>query len=104
VLEVEALSLEIEHRLKRDRFTHLRSWLSERSDKYVVEMEADGFVATVAVWKNGCCDFDFLDLQSKTALAWHYEFCCAEDAIRCITHDIDYLPSSARQAQGPVRR
>ena len=70
--------------------------------KFVLTIEAKQYAASVSVWENGCCDFDFLDVDTKTDMSWHYEFCCLEDAVRCIAQDINHLPHSARQAAGPV--
>ena len=56
--------------------------------KFVLTIEGDGFVASVCVWENGCCDFDLLKLATKQGLSWHYEFCCLEDALRCVAQDM----------------
>jgi len=103
MLDLKALSREVQLRLKRDRFLRVSHRISDPPGKCGFELEATGFLVVVSVWNNGCCDFGFLDVASKKDLAWHYELCCLEDAVRCIIHDIDHLPLSARQAAGPIR-
>ncbi len=102
MLDLKALCRDIQQRTDSGRFTRMSHRLtSEHVEKYCIQMEADAFVASVCVWGNGDCDFDFMDLKSKKAVFWHYEFCCAEDAARCIARDIEYLPGSARQGWVP---
>jgi hypothetical protein len=101
MIDLEALSNELLRRLtKRPSVTVAQQ--GPEGGKLVLKIEAAAFVASVCVWENGCCDFDFLTLASKQDLSWHYEFCCLEDTIRCVAQDINHLPLSARQAAGPV--
>jgi hypothetical protein len=101
MINLEALSKELSPRLEEQASVHVAQ-IGPEGGKLVLKIEAPSFLASVCVWENGCCDFDFLMLATKQDLSWHYEFRCLEDAIRCVAHDINNLPLSARQAAGPV--
>jgi hypothetical protein len=101
MINLEALSKELPRRLDK-RASVLIDQSGPEAGKLVVKIEGRAFVASVCIWENGCCDFDFLTVATKDTLSWHYEFCCLEDAIRCVAQDINHLPLSARQAAGPV--
>ena len=102
MLDLKALVETVAARCEGKHAATLRALVSSSKDKCGFEIEGATFVASVGVWVNGCCDFDFLDLRSKQTQAWHYEFHCFEDAARCVAHDIIHLPSSARNAAGPI--
>jgi hypothetical protein len=99
VIDLEMLSKELPRRLTTTAAATARGPLDR---KFALTIEAKQYIASVSVWENGCCDFDFLYLDTKKDVSWHYQFCCLEDAVRCIAHDINQLPQSARQAAGPV--
>src|SRR3954452_14051677 len=73
MIDLEALSSELPRRLDQASSVHVVQRGPE-AGKLVLTIEAAAFVASVSIWENGCCDFDFVTLATKQDLSWHYEF------------------------------
>ena len=73
------------------------------ASKFVVEFETPDFVASIAVWSNGCCDLDVLHRRDSNAQAWHGEFADTDLAVSALSEIVpNLLICRSASAAGPA--
>lgn len=87
-VDIEALHHELAPRIR----THAQPFIEMRvvgESGLSIRINGKNCLTSIGVWPNGCCDVDYLFVESEQGQFNHYEFAGTEDAIESVAREIN---------------
>jgi hypothetical protein len=87
-IDIDALHQELAPRIP----PHARAFIEIRvvgESGLSIRINGKNCLTSIGVWPNGCCDVDYLFVESERGQFNHYEFARTEDAIEPVAREID---------------